>query len=116
MLAVVSDADAHDLMPLIDAGRDREAALRGAGTRPGGTMDPITQLDQLAGPLGAVIAGLTPTDLDRPTPCQDFTVGGVLEHMLGGATAFAAAFRGVEPTTAEGDEPIQAVGAALEQL
>ena len=68
-------------------------------------MDPLTQLDQLGPPLGGVVAGITPDQLDRPTPCADFTVRGVLEHMIGGATAFAAAFRGETPAEPDLERP-----------
>jgi uncharacterized protein (TIGR03086 family) len=60
-------------------------------------MDPISQLDQLAGPLGAVVANIRPDQLDDQTPCASFTVRGVLEHMVVGATMFTAAFTGEEP-------------------
>ena len=92
--AVDHGSDTHDVARLIVAGRDREAAHRGArrtASERGGAMDTLQQLDQLAGPLGGVVAGLTAEDLARPTPCADFDVRGVLEHMVAGATAFAAA-------------------------
>ena len=95
-----------DVAQLIDAGRDREAAeegVRSAST--GGTMDPLTQLEQLGPHLGGVVAGITPDQLDNPTPCDDFTVRGVLEHMIGGATAFAAAYRGEEPKDPDLSDP-----------
>jgi len=57
-------------------------------------MHPLAQLELLAPMLGGVVAGITPDELDNPTPCDEFTVRGVLEHMVGGATAFAAAYRG----------------------
>lgn len=60
-------------------------------------MDPIAQLEQLGPHLGGVVAGITPDQLDNPTPCDEFTVRGVLEHMIAGGTAFAAAYRGEEP-------------------
>ena len=60
-------------------------------------MDPITQLEQLGPHLDGVVAGIAPEQLANPTPCDDFTVRGVLEHMIGGATAFAAVYRGQEP-------------------
>ena len=60
-------------------------------------MDPVTQLEQLGPQLDGVVAGITPDQLDNPTPCDDFTVRGVLEHMIGGATVFAAVYRGQEP-------------------
>ena len=82
----VADEDrADDVTELIEAGRDREAAQRGASAsagpvgphqRHGGPMDPLTQFDQLGPPLGGVVAGITPDQLDRPTPCAEFTVRG----------------------------------------
>lgn len=57
-------------------------------------MNGVDQLDQLLPTLQAVVAQITPDQLDQPTPCANFTVAGVLEHMIGGASAFAPAFRG----------------------
>ena len=57
-------------------------------------MGPLEQLDELEPLLGHVASGIRPDDLDAPTPCANFTVRGVLGHMTGGATQFAAAFRG----------------------
>ena len=112
------------VVALITAGRDREAAQRGAGldvasTPPGtdgGPMDPLDQLAQLGPVLGGVIAGIEPDHLDLPTPCTDFTVRGVLEHMIVGATAFAAAYRGRAPAEPDTTDPVAAVQAALGDL
>lgn len=79
-------------------------------------MDPLTQLDRLAPLLGGVMGGLRPEQLDLPTPCDDFTVRGVLEHMVGGAAVFAAAFRGEAPADADVSDPLAAIGPALEHL
>lgn len=79
-------------------------------------MDPLTQLGQLAPAVGGVVAGITPDQLDRPTPCADFTVRGVLEHIIGGATIFAAAFRGEVAPKPDLSEPLQGFGAALTDL
>ena len=114
----------HDPPPgvaeLINAGRDREAAEQGAtgrlSTRNGGHMDPITQLDQLGPHLGAVVAGITPDQLDNPTPCAEFAVRGVLEHMIGGATAFAAAYRGTRPAEPDLGDPLGSFAPALGDL
>jgi len=65
-------------------------------------MQPLEQLDHLAPLLGAIADRLDPEHLDNPTPCSDFTVGGVLEHMIGGGTAFAALFRGETPPSPDG--------------
>ena len=79
-------------------------------------MDPLTQLEQLGPHLGAVVAGITPQQLDNPTPCAEYTVRGVLEHMIGGATTFAAAYRGQEPVEADLHDPLASFGPALGDL
>lgn len=124
----VTDEDsARSVTNLIDAGRDREAAHQGARPRVTDSippvpdqnrdrMDPLTQLDQLAPLLGQVVGGISPDQLDAPTPCREFTVRGVLEHMVGGATAFAAAFRGTAPTAPDLADPLAAFGPALGDL
>ena len=79
-------------------------------------MDPLAQFDQLGPVLGGVIGGIRPDQLDLPTPCDEFTVRGVLEHMIGGATMFAAAYRGEVPTEPSTGDPIPAIQAALGDL
>jgi len=105
--------DHTDVAELISVGRDREAAHRGANR---GSMDPLSQVDLLAPQLAGVVAGITPADLDRPTPCAEFDVRGVLEHMIGGATMFAAAYRGTTPADADVSDPLAAFGPALGDL
>lgn len=79
-------------------------------------MDPLAQFDQLGPVLGGVVAGLRGDQLDLPTPCGEYSVRGVLEHMIGGATMFAAAYRGDAPTTPELGDPIAGIQAALGEL
>jgi uncharacterized protein (TIGR03086 family) len=76
---------------LLELGRDREAL--DAATRDRGGVD---QLDVILPALLDLVDTIADDDLDRPTPCAAFTVAGVLEHMIGGATAFAPAFRGAD--------------------
>ena len=71
-------------------------------------MDTLTQLDRLGGPLGGVVAGITPDQLDNQTPCTEFTVRGVLEHMVAGATMFTAAFTGEAPGEPQLDDVLGA--------
>jgi uncharacterized protein (TIGR03086 family) len=109
----------RDVTDLIEAGLDREAAEQGAAQtdrRHGGPMDALTQLEQLGPHLGMVVAGITPAQLGNPTPCAGFTVRGVLEHMIGGATVFAAAYRGEQPAEPDMSEPLAGFGAALGDL
>jgi uncharacterized protein (TIGR03086 family) len=123
---------ADELQQLVVHGRDREAAelalrhLRDDHTathapRRGDTMGPLKQLDELEPLLGHVAAGIGPDDLDAPTPCENFTVRGVLGHMIGGATQFAAAFRGepgpeVAADVGGGDDVVGRAGSALGEL
>lgn len=116
---------------LIELGRDREAAELGAAARRqndragdrspartrGGTMEVLDQLDQLGPALGTVVGGIKADQLDNPTPCSEFTVQGVLEHMVGGATMFAAAFRGqTPPAVDDAGEVLDRFGPALTDL
>lgn len=124
----VADTDeSRSVSRLIHAGLDSEAAHEGAlqsggatgGSYPvplGGSMDPLTQLGLLGPALGGVVAGITPDQLDRPTACSEYTVRGVLEHMITGATAFAAAFRGEAPGEPELAAPLERFGPTLEDL
>lgn len=80
-------------------------------------MDVLAQLDELGPLLGGVVGGIGPDDLDEPTPCAQFAVRGVLEHMISGATTFAAAFRGIEPApTAPVGDVLAGFGPALTEL
>lgn len=79
-------------------------------------MDPLTQLDLLGPPLGGVVAGIRPDQLDTPTPCDDFTVRGVLEHMIAGAVAFAAAYRGTTSVEPDRRDPLGSFGTVLADL
>ncbi|MEY2571325.1 MAG: hypothetical protein QOE63_1675 [Acidimicrobiaceae bacterium] len=66
-------------------------------------MDPRNQLDQILPLLNELVAPLDDAQLDAPTLCTSFTVRNVLEHMIGGATMFAAAFRGETPAATPAD-------------
>ncbi len=113
---------------LIELGLDRAAAeLGAAGTAPivgpdpsspGGLMHALDQIDLLGPVLAGVVGAITPDQLDNTTPCAGFSVRGVLDHMVGGASAFAAAFRGQAPPadTAPADDILAAFAPALGDL
>jgi uncharacterized protein (TIGR03086 family) len=125
----VPDRSGVDIARLIQLGRDREAAGLGAavhgvsrtpgsyeGATTGEPMEPLDQLDTLGPMLAGVVGNITADQLDRPTPCAQFTVRDVLDHMVGGATAFAAAFRGTAPADPPAGDPLDAFGPALGDL
>jgi uncharacterized protein (TIGR03086 family) len=107
---------------LVGLGRDREAAELAGTTSPtghnpiGGSMDVLQQLDLVGNALGGVVGNITPDQLDNPTPCDEFAVRGVLEHMIGGATMFTAAFRGEAPADPDLTDPLAAFGPCLGAL
>ena len=76
-------------------------------------MDAIAQFQAVGPVLGGVVAGIDPADLDLPTPCREFTVRGVLEHVLAGATTFTAAFTDEAPGTVDLADPLTAFGPTL---
>jgi len=80
-------------------------------------MDPCTQLDTILPLLNDLVASLDDTQLDAPTPCATFAVRDVLEHMVGGATMFAAAFRGDTPQDpSQESDVVSAFPAAMADL
>lgn len=109
--ALMTDTQQHSggrpsTAELIALGRDREAV--DAATRDsedsdrGGPVDGVQQLDQIIPMLEEIVDRIRLDQLDAPTPCAGFTVASVLEHMIGGATAFAPAFRGEDAPAASG--------------
>jgi uncharacterized protein (TIGR03086 family) len=59
-------------------------------------MEPIEQLSHILPAVSDLVDRIQPTQLDDPTPCTEFTVHDVLDHMLVLGGAFAYAFRGEE--------------------
>lgn len=111
----------EELTRLIQHGRDREAAVLASHRLPRPTkgvfMDPRTQLDQILPLLNELVAPLDDAQLDAPTSCTKFAVRDVLEHMIGGATTFAAAFRGdPPPDRSGGSDVVAAFPAAMAEL
>ena len=111
----------EELTRLIQHGRDREAAVLASHRLPPPTrgvfMDPSTQLDEILPLLNQLVAPLDDAQLDAPTSCTKFAVRDVLEHMIGGATMFAAAFRGdAPPDLPVGGDVVAAFPAAMAEL
>ena len=80
-------------------------------------METLEQLDQLGPVLAGVVGNVRPEQLENQTPCTEFTVRGVLEHMVGGATMFTAAFQGEAPPDGPlPDDLLGAFGPALTGL
>ena len=73
--------------------------------------------------LGAVIAGVRPTDYNLSTPCGAWTMHDLLNHVVGGAAMFADAFEGAplrdisgRLPDAIGDDPADAFNRGVERF
>jgi uncharacterized protein (TIGR03086 family) len=56
--------------------------------------DGAAQLEIVVPRLAELVGQVRPADIDGPTPCDGWTVRDLLNHLVGGATMFAGAFRG----------------------
>jgi len=84
-------------------------------------VNPIDQLDALIPTFTRLADQVESDDLERPTPCTDWKVRDLLNHIAGGAPVFAGLFRGEEgrPFPDEdqlGDDASGAVRAALDEF
>ena len=85
------------------------------------SMNPIDQLDTLIPTFTGLAGRVETADLERTTPCSDWQVRDLLNHIAGGAPVFAGLFRGEAgrpfPTDDQlGDEPSAAVRRALDEF
>lgn len=81
----------------------------------GDTQLPMTdkaleQFDQAAAALEGVLAGIKPLQLDDPTPCPEWSVRELANHVVGGNFMFAGIVTGSGPVAAEdhGDDLLAA--------
>ena len=79
----------------------------------------IEVLEGVLGKVEQLVAGVRPDQLDDPTGCPDFTVRGMVNHIVGFLQNFAAAAQGrkadVDPTKVQSDDPVKDVAVAAEQ-
>jgi uncharacterized protein (TIGR03086 family) len=64
-------------------------------------MHVTEQLSYVLPTLSATVDRIYGMQLDAPTPCREFTVHDVLDHMIVGGGTFAHLFRGEEPPEIE---------------
>ena len=57
-------------------------------------MDTFAQLDAVIPPLGDLVRGIRPEQIDNPTPCARFTVRDLLGHFIGNLDIVADGLRG----------------------
>lgn len=60
-------------------------------------------LQQAIATTRGVMANVTPDQLGDPTPCSSWSVGQLINHIIGGHVFFAAGLAGVAPSSEETD-------------
>jgi len=82
---------------------------------------PTEQLEYILPKITDLVDRIAADRLDDPTPCDQFTIHDILDHMIAGGSAFAALLRGDEPSTtsapaAYGRVPAAEFRAAMDDL
>ena len=60
-------------------------------------MEPTEQLSYILPTVSSVVDRIQLLQLEEPTPCDDFTVHDVIDHMIVLGGTFAYMFRGEDP-------------------
>lgn len=84
-------------------------------------MQPEEQLAVVLPEVVEVASGIQPSQLGDPTPCSEFTVGDVLDHMVVLGGTFAHLFRGeeapqIDPPAASGRDPLPEFRSTMDDL
>ena len=77
----------HDV-PLSSAPRGRLRLEHSAGTQ-GGHMDQAAMMERVLGQADKIVQSIDPSELGNSTPCTEWSVRDVINHVVGGATMFA---------------------------
>lgn len=128
--------ESDETSKMVALGRDRDAASRQlAGMRSAtelestsanpleDPLDTIQQLDTILPALEEIVRNIGPDQMTNATPCTEFDVRGVFNHMIGGAVLLAPQFRGDPPpdppadgTDLTGDDATGAFKVAIDAL
>jgi uncharacterized protein (TIGR03086 family) len=85
-------------------------------------MDRIDLLNRVMDDARTLVDSVTPRELDQPTPCTEWDVRGLIQHMAGVCSVFGDAVAGREPagqfgsTPAPDSDPVSAFDAASRAL
>ncbi|HUW02740.1 MAG TPA: TIGR03086 family metal-binding protein [Acidimicrobiales bacterium] len=71
-------------------------------------MEPIDQLSYILPTVSMTVGHIVPSQLTAATPCSEFRVQDLLDHLMVGGDMFAARFRG-EEATPNGHDPVDGV-------
>ena len=78
-------------------------------------MDPIERIDRATAFASEKVSGVAPNDLGSPTPCSEFDVRALLNHMIGGLGMLCTAASGGKAQMPEGDQFAEDPGTVYEE-
>lgn len=67
-------------------------------------MEPVERIERATAVASEKVGGVTTDDLSKPTPCSEFDVRGLLNHVIGGLGMLTAAARGEKAEMPQGDQ------------
>jgi len=67
-------------------------------------MDPIERIDRATAFAAEKVKGVAADQLSNPTPCSEFDVRSLLNHVIGGLAMLTTAARGEKGAMPEGDQ------------
>jgi uncharacterized protein (TIGR03086 family) len=67
-------------------------------------MDPVERIEKATEHASKIVHGVKPDQMDKPTPCTEFDVRTLLNHMLGGLEMLRDAAAGGSPAMPDGDQ------------
>lgn len=84
------------------------------------SQDPRPRFEQAVAIAEPIVAAITPRQLDLPTPCTEWSVRTLLDHVVGGNLVFEAWLMGAEPPDQDadhlGDAPLEAFRQSVDRL
>ena len=67
-------------------------------------MDPIERIERATALASEKVTGVTPPDMAQPTPCSEFDVRALLNHVIGGLGMLTTAAEGGRAEIPQGDQ------------
>jgi uncharacterized protein (TIGR03086 family) len=67
-------------------------------------MDPVERIDRATAVASEKVKGVKADDMSKPTPCSEFDVRALLNHMLGGLSMLTTAAAGEKAAMPKGDQ------------